>query len=85
MKPLGLGIIGLHHQHPRWYHPLWSHLPQYKPLAVADADEAFLKAENDEFFHLDTYGDYLYATDRDLRRIAKIRMDYRETKEAVIP
>ncbi len=35
MKPLGLGIIGLHHQHPRWYYPLWGHLPQYKPVAVA--------------------------------------------------
>ncbi len=65
MEPLGLGLIGLHHQHPRWYHPLWSHLPQYKPLAVADADEAFLKSENDEFFHLDAYGDYRQLLDRD--------------------
>ena len=57
MKPLGLGIIGLHHQHPRWYHPLWRHLPQYKPVAVADGDEEFLAGEN-TFFALDTHADY---------------------------
>ncbi len=64
MKPLGLGIIGLHHQHPRWYHPLWDNLPQYKPVAVAEADEAFLKASNDEFFHLNAYTDYHQLLDR---------------------
>ena len=32
VKPVGLGIIGLHHQHPRWYHPLWSNLPQYRQI-----------------------------------------------------
>ena len=36
-------------------------------------------------YSIDTYGDFLYASDRDLRRIAKIRMDYRETKESAIP
>ena len=34
---------------------------------------------------IDTFGDYLYASDKDLRRVAKIRMDYRHTKEAAIP
>ena len=57
MKPLGLGIIGLHHQHPRWYWPLWQHLPQYQPVATAEADEPFLKTEN-EFFGLAAYSDY---------------------------
>jgi predicted dehydrogenase len=57
MKPLGLGIIGLHHQHPRWYHSLWSQLPEYKPVAIAEEDEAFLLSEN-EFFNLDTHTDY---------------------------
>ena len=57
MKPLGLGIIGLHHQHPRWYHPLWDHLPEYRPVAIAEEDEAFLAAEN-EFFRLDAFTDY---------------------------
>jgi UDP-N-acetyl-2-amino-2-deoxyglucuronate dehydrogenase len=63
MKPLGLGIIGLHHQHPRWYKPLWDHLPQYKPLAVAEADEPFLKKEN-ELFKLDAYTDYRKLLER---------------------
>ena len=63
MKPLGLGIIGLHHQHPRWYHPLWEHLPQYRPVAVAEADEEFLASEN-EFFGLDAHADYRRLLDR---------------------
>ena len=65
MKPLGLGIIGLHHQHPRWYHPLWSHLPQYKLLAVAEADKAFLRTEADFFAGLEPYADYRKLLQRD--------------------
>ena len=57
MKPLGLGIIGLHHQHPRWYYPLWNNLPEYIPVAIADDDKPFLDSEND-FFKLKTYTDY---------------------------
>jgi len=57
LKPLGLGIIGFHHQHPRWYNPLWNHLSEYSPVAVAEEDEAFLTEEN-EFFGLDSYTDY---------------------------
>ncbi|NQU75342.1 MAG: Gfo/Idh/MocA family oxidoreductase [Planctomycetes bacterium] len=64
MQPLGLGIIGLHHQHPRWYHALWNNLPQYMPLAVAEADEAFLAEEN-EFFQLAPYANYSALLDRD--------------------
>lgn len=57
MNPLGLGIIGLHHQHPRWYHPLWAHLPEYRLVAIAEKDEDFLRIQN-EFFKLDIYADY---------------------------
>ena len=57
MKPLGLGIIGLHHQHPRWYHPLWNNLPEYMPIAIADGDKSFLDNEN-FFFKLKEYTDY---------------------------
>jgi len=64
MKPLGLGIVGLHHQHARWYHPLWSHLDAYRPVAVAEADEAFSAREND-FFKLETTGDYHALLARD--------------------
>lgn len=63
MKQLGLAFIGLHHQHPRWYHPLWANLPEYKPLAICEADEAFLKSEN-EFFKLEAYSDYRRVLDR---------------------
>jgi predicted dehydrogenase len=63
MKPLGLAFVGLHHQHPRWYFPLWAHLPEYQPLAICDADEAFLKSEN-AFFKLDAYSDYGRVLDR---------------------
>ncbi len=55
-KPLGLAMIGLHHQHPRWYWPLWAHLPQYKPVMVCEADEPFLKQQN-ELFKLDACTD----------------------------
>jgi predicted dehydrogenase len=58
-----LAFIGLHHQHPRWYFPLWANLPQYKPLAIAEADEAFLTAEN-AFFKLDATTDYRRVLDR---------------------
>lgn len=34
---------------------------------------------------LDTFGDALYASDKDLRRIAKVRMDYRQVKEVSLP
>ncbi|MDY0170376.1 MAG: hypothetical protein RBS80_27775 [Thermoguttaceae bacterium] len=30
-------------------------------------------------------GDHLFVTDKDLRRVAKVRMDYRESKEASVP
>ena len=35
-------------------------------------------------YSLDAEGDYLYVCDRDLSRIVKVRMDYRETKEAAV-
>jgi hypothetical protein len=36
-------------------------------------------------FGLDACDDYLYASDRDLNRVVKVRMDYRETKETALP
>lgn len=64
MKQLGVGIIGLKHQHPRWYYPLWKYLPEYKLVAIADEDEKFLQAEN-ELFKLDAYSDYRQLLERD--------------------
>ncbi len=52
MQPIGMGIWGLHHQHPRWYWPLFQNLPEFKPLVICDADEPFLAQER-EFFNLD--------------------------------
>jgi hypothetical protein len=36
-------------------------------------------------FSIDACGDSLYASDRDLNRVAKVRLDYRETKETAVP
>ena len=35
-------------------------------------------------YSIDAYEDTLYACDRDLCRIVKVRMEYRETKEAAV-
>ena len=82
MKPLGLGIIGLHHQHPRWYHPLWSHLPEYKPIAIADADEAFLAGEN-SFFNLAAHNDYHQLLEREDIDVVIIWLPHSQMPEAV--
>ena len=82
MKPLGLGIIGLHHQHPRWYHPLWSHLSEYSPVAVAEGDEAFLAEEN-EFFNLDPYTDYHELLGREDVDVVILFLPHTQMPEAV--
>ncbi len=64
MKPLGVGFIGLHHQHPRWYWPLWSHLDMYQPVAMAEADEPFGQ-EEEAFFGLENTADYHELLARD--------------------
>lgn len=56
MKPIGLAIWGLHHQHPRWYWPLFANLPQFKPICICDEDHEFLAGEA-EFFGVDTHAD----------------------------
>ena len=38
MKPIGLAIWGLHHQHPRWYWPLFQNLPQFKLRVDGNGD-----------------------------------------------
>jgi len=81
MKPLGLGIIGLHHQHPRWYHPLWSHLPEYNPVAVAEDDEEYLIKEN-EFFKLDTYTNYRELLEREDVDVVIIFLPHSQMPEA---
>ena len=82
MKPLGLGFIGLHHQHPRWYRPLWSELPEYKPLAMAEADEPFLKKEN-ELFKLDVYTDYRRLLERPDVDVVAIWLPHSQMPQAV--
>ena len=34
---------------------------------------------------VDVLGDELYASDKDLRRIVKVRLDYRQVEEAILP
>ena len=82
MATLGLGIIGLHHQHPRWYFPLWAHLPQYKPVAVSEADEEFLEAEKG-FFGLDAVTDYRAVLGRDDVDVVIIWLPHSEMPTAV--
>ena len=64
MQPIGLAIWGLHHQHPRWYWPLFQNLPEFKPLIICDSDEAFLSREA-EFFKLEATPDAAAMLARD--------------------
>ena len=82
MKPLGLGIIGLHHQHPRWYHPLWDHLSEYHPVAVAEEDDTFLAEEN-KFFGLDSYTDYHDLLGREDVDVILLFLPHSQMPEAV--
>ncbi len=83
MQPLGLGIIGLRHQHPRWYWPLFSHLPEYRPLAVSEEDKAFLDNQKD-FYGLDAYTDYRSILDRNDIDVVLIFLPHSKMPEAVI-
>ncbi len=82
MKPIGIGIIGLHHQHPRWYFPLWAQLPEYRLLAISDPDEPFLDREN-EFFGLDATSDYRRLLDRPDIEAVLIFLPHSQMPEAV--
>jgi predicted dehydrogenase len=82
MKPLGLGIIGLHHQHPRSYHALWESLPEFRPIAVAEEDKPFLAAEN-EFFRLESYTDYRKLLEREDIDVVIIFLPHSRMPEAV--
>ena len=82
MKPLGLGMIGLHHQHPRWYWPLWAHLDEYEPRVICDDDAAFTESEN-EFFGLDTCTDYHEVLARDDVDVVIIWLEHSRMPEAV--
>ncbi len=57
-------MIGLHHQHPRWYYPLWQNLPSYKLVAVSDSDEQFLEQEN-QYYQFAAHSDYHELLERD--------------------
>jgi predicted dehydrogenase len=81
-KPLGLAMIGLQHQHPRWYQPLWAHLPQYRPLAICDPDEQFVQSES-AFFGLDPCTDYRSMLERDDIDVVIIWLPHSEMPRAV--
>ncbi|MFB3891419.1 MAG: Gfo/Idh/MocA family protein [Phycisphaerae bacterium] len=82
MEPLGLGMIGLHHQHPRWYFPLWANLPEYRPLAISEADESFLVSER-AFFKLDAVADYRRILDRKDIDVVAIWLPHSRMPQAV--
>ncbi len=82
MDPLGLGIIGLHHQHPRWYHPLWEHLDEFTPRAIAEEDGDFLASQKD-FYGLDAVTDYHELLARDDIDVVIIFLPHSRMPEAV--
>lgn len=82
MEPIGLAIWGLHHQHPRWYWPLFDTLPQFAPRCLADTDRDFLAAEAG-FFGLDTHDDPQHMLVRDDVEAVIIFLPHREMPGAV--
>ncbi|NLW87227.1 MAG: Gfo/Idh/MocA family oxidoreductase [Planctomycetes bacterium] len=82
MKPLGVGIIGLKHQHPRWYQPLWQYLPEYRLVAMSDEDERFAAGEN-ELFKLDVHTDYHDLLKRDDVDVVIIWLPHSQMPSAV--
>jgi UDP-N-acetyl-2-amino-2-deoxyglucuronate dehydrogenase len=42
MRPIGLAIWRLHHQHPPWYRTLLEGMPQYELRCVCDSDAEFV-------------------------------------------
>ena len=82
MKPIGLALWGLHHQHPRWYWPLFARLPHFKPLCLCDADRDFLAREA-EFFGLAALADPQAMLARDDVEAVMIFLPHREMPDAV--
>ena len=82
MDPLKVAILGLKHQHPRWYHPLWAQLPDLQPVAISDADADFLRAEQ-SFFGLDAETDWRRLLARRDVDIALIFLPHAQMPEAV--
>ncbi|NIA20835.1 MAG: Gfo/Idh/MocA family oxidoreductase [Anaerolineaceae bacterium] len=82
MKPVTVAIWGLHHQHPRWYWPLFENLPQLQPLCICDRDKEFLAGEA-EFFGLPAHGDPAEMLARPDVEAVMIFLPHREMPEAV--
>jgi predicted dehydrogenase len=82
MEPIGLAIWGLHHQHPRWYWPLFANLPQFRPVCICDSDEEFLKSEA-AFFQVDALADPAKMLERRDVEAVMIFLPHAEMPEAV--
>jgi predicted dehydrogenase len=82
MKPIGLAFWGLHHQHPRWYWPLFQNLPQFRPLCLFDNDRDFARGEA-EFFQLDLAPDPAALLARSDVEAVMIFLPHREMPAAV--
>jgi len=82
MKPVGMAIWGLHHQHPRWYWPLLQNLPQFQPLCICDGDKEFLAGEA-EFFGLQTHDHPADMLSREDLEAVLVFLPHREMPEAV--
>ena len=82
MKPIGLAIWGLHHQHPRWYWPLFGNLPQFKPVCICDADAALVAGDARSFFGLEGTGDPDKMLARDDVEAVLVFVPHKEMPEA---
>jgi len=80
--PIGLAIWGLHHQHPRWYWPLFGRLPQLRPVCICDADTDFLRHEAG-FFGVDAHSDPAEMLARDDVEAVLVFVRHSEMPEAV--
>lgn len=82
MKPIGLAIWGLHHQHPRWYWPHLKAMPEFAPLCVCDADGA-LAADKADGFGVDAHDDPGAMLARDDVEAVLVFVPHRQMPEAV--
>lgn len=82
MKPIGLAIWGLHHQHPRWYWPLFGALPQFDPRCICDTDAKWV-AESADFFAIETHTDPAEMLARDDVEAVMIFVPHSEMPDAV--
>ncbi len=82
MKPLGVGIIGLSHLHPRDYLPLFAQVPQTQVVAVAESNKEFLQEVTSQT-GLQGYEDYNALLERKDIDIVAVFLPHAQCPDAV--